>query len=234
MNLMQAWRDSLKLFAPQNCKTFALVTVKAVIDAYKLMLQYWWLWIGIMLAGGLLTTILKPITFLWFTKVAVLLVAVRHLLFFLLCLAMRPSVGLKTMDYFRQYTLKFWYIILLALAFGIIGMSTVPLFLIFFTFFVLFVFDSDGAFESIGLSVVRAFVMLLYNLPLCFLVYVGLMSVNIVASLMALGLSIVLNGGEFLFAFLLYLFLVPIEIGILTNIYIKKLHEQSGLYFRQP
>ena len=75
--------------------------------------------------------------------------------------------------------------------------------------------------------------MLVYNLPLCLLVFVGLAALDLLlfVGLLLLGFF---NIGGFVLGAFLYLLVMPIEIGVLSNIYIKKLHEQSELYFKQP
>ncbi len=118
MQLLQSWQDSLKLFYPKNLKLFALVTLKSIIDVYKLLLRYWW-WLLIPIAIGawyLLQIRIDMLAIVYESlktgKMAPAMVfglltlsqcgrqLLGQLLLFIACLATRPSVAKKDIRYF--------------------------------------------------------------------------------------------------------------------------------------
>ena len=41
MTLVQSWIDSLTLLKPKNAQLFIMVTLKSIIETYKVMFWYW-------------------------------------------------------------------------------------------------------------------------------------------------------------------------------------------------
>ncbi len=136
MQLLASWRDSLTLFKPANFKLFGLVTLKKLLETYKVWLKYcWWLivlFVGLQvwgqrmyvaasmfmamgpfdIAAGISVGNANSITLLglinYFTLFFVII---------LVFLAVRPSMGLKNSYYFIGYVrymvfLMPWFILL--------------------------------------------------------------------------------------------------------------------------
>lgn len=51
MQLLSVWKESLLLFKPSNLKLFLLVTLKSLVDTYKVWFRYWWWLIGLVAVG---------------------------------------------------------------------------------------------------------------------------------------------------------------------------------------
>ncbi len=214
MKLIQAWKDSLKTLLPKNLKLFSLVTLKAIVECYKVLLRYWW-WF-ILLLGAV--TIFK--VWLWygvinrssfvltygakkFLGVSILvwpdmaLAVLSQLFIFIVCLATRPSVTKKDVNYFTSYLPYFCYVFILLLPMGLpfffrhclllklfnsLAVFYAYWFIILlwltatspvFIFFLLFLLDSDKRPKQFVLSFYRSFKMIIYNYPLCWLLVVG-------------------------------------------------------------
>lgn len=265
MRVMRSWRDSLALLAPGSLKPLALVTLKSIVDALKTLLNVWYLVIGTF--GVLLLIGLGSIYFLVNVYgLATHLVLVLNRLFFFLVwlwvvsmiiLAARASVKQKNSVYFIGYT-RYWlmlYTIEVIMLVGIyyIGISEwlfllmisgitflntpiVPLGVLFMLFF----FDSEGSIKSLWMSLVRAVKMVIFNLPvlfiLCSILYVLLQIQDRVffifieqmrSDSMVTKIVLLLQS-----CFLLLLQLAAICIW--NTIYIKRLHDQPDVYFNQP
>lgn len=123
MNLLPAWRDSLTILQPKNFKLFFLVTLKTMVDTFKVWIKYFW-W--------LIVLPLLPITLLLLnqsTRVEIfglfanirnampslvyyMMPSLMDIVLVTILLAARPSVALKNCAYFRSY---FWRALLLML-----------------------------------------------------------------------------------------------------------------------
>jgi hypothetical protein len=112
MNLFPAWRDSLTILQPKNFKLFFLVTLKTMVDTFKVWIKYfWWLpliefvmpyvWVSIY---GVPRFFSNP----WLSIAASLLMSM--LWFVSILLAARPSVAIKNCAYFRSYIWRIIYI----------------------------------------------------------------------------------------------------------------------------
>ncbi len=112
-------------------------------------------------------------------------------------------------------------------------------------FFILFLLNSEGTVRTIGASLLRAVKMVIYNYPFCLIVYLlwcyGLplawLQSTIAAALYPLTTllhvsAVKINYHEMISSSIVFL-LLPIPIHIWINFYIKKLHEQFSLYFKQ-
>jgi hypothetical protein len=192
------------------------------------MFRYWWFLYGILFIIPL-TLIFPP---LFILNMPVLFI-LHILLFFLVCLAARPSREIKNYAYFKGYIRKFWFLLLIMAIAEVIGILHFGILYYPLIIFLLFSFDSDGMFDAISQSFLNTIKMFIYNLPIFLIIFLLLWS----GSFLLLGiLGIILAISPLLFiisaiAVAFTALLVPIEICIITNIYIKKLHEQSELYF---
>ncbi len=170
---------------------------------------------------------------------------------FLIILSIRPSVKPKNYAYFLRYLPLLGYIYILnalfimilkqaeVLIIGDVSVGLLACILLFIgrfplpliTFFSFFLADSDKKILSSLKSLYRAFIMILYNYPLCWLVILLGAPVAYVINMMLdipyLNTTIILLNEVLLVGTSIYL-------CIWSNIYIKKLHEQSKLYFKEP
>ena len=100
MTLVQSWIDSLTLLKPKNAQLFIMVTLKSIIEAYKIMFRYWWWLIALMVAWYVL-----PIVFPLQMKVGILSQGIissflYQMLFLAICFITRPSIMKKDWSYF--------------------------------------------------------------------------------------------------------------------------------------
>lgn len=126
MNLLPAWRDSLTLFQPKNFKLFFLVTLKTMVDTFKVWIKYFWWLLPVRLFPTILPYLLMPLNEAVRSQILQSIVAVMNLVpniiyitlpsfsdvvIVTILLAARPSVALKNCAYFRSY---FWRALLMA------------------------------------------------------------------------------------------------------------------------
>ncbi|EKD48714.1 MAG: hypothetical protein ACD_64C00170G0001 [uncultured bacterium] len=234
MNIVQSWKDSLNLFKPENLKPFLMVTAKTVIDIYKninkpLTSQGNWILFGIVAGLVVLTNIVK--LFHWFWLVELLLATMYYLLTFVVVLALRPSIDQKGWDYFYDKVQKFWYLIAPMIILAIGGIDTVGLF-VWYLFFLFAAIDTHGTAQELLGSLRTSFIMIVYNLPVCIAAYVALWFIN---KLLDGLLSFVIGYfGGLTLAVLFYILLIPIQVALIANLYVKFIHGQPSLYFKQP
>jgi hypothetical protein len=241
MTLVQSWIDSLQLLKPKNLQLFALVTLKSIVEAYKLMFKYFWWLIAII---GILFFIASDyfvIISAQDTKSMALYAQINgiaylfySLLFLAVCFATRPSVAKKDCGYFRsQYKKVFlywllWVALLLVSAIKRMSVSTVLLssYSPWCVFMLLFFMDSEGGIKNWFVAWWRTVKMIIYNYPL-----LAIMGVCFSAPYFILSKYIVISPLVKTFVSSL---LLPIGICTYANIYIKKLHDQFDLYIKQP
>ncbi len=235
VNLIQSWKESLRLFERQNLKSFLMVTGKAFVDVYGAInkpLTSWgnWISLAVIVALVIMTNSIKMLHLFWVE--AIILNSMLHFFFFIFCLAMRPSTDIKDITYFRSYIGRFWILLIVAIFLGISRVYVIPFIFIWYMFSLLFAFDSRGTVNDLLRSFQNGFMMVLYNLPVCVVLWAVLASINFVLYYFvafALGYF-----GGLTMAAILYIFFVPIEVALITNLYIKFVHSQSSLYFPQP
>src|SRR5438128_1178522 len=157
MTLVQSWKDSLQLLKPKNFKLFVMVTIKSIMQAYKLYFKYfWWLLIVMLLFFLFITpsSLVQSVVLLSFVHV------VYGLLFLGICFITRPSILQKDCSYLRIQFKK-----------NLLNVLFVPLLFIspyspWSIFLILFFADSEGGFKKFLLSMWNALKMVIYNLPL--------------------------------------------------------------------
>jgi len=246
MTLLQSWADSLILLKPKSFQLFVMVTIKSILESYKLYIKYfWWLLLAMPLflfIGPDFAIALKNNDSYSIAKYCTLLGIVASLyglLFLAACFATRPSILQKDCAYFRN---QFKKIILYWLAWGALRMLLMKYALsfgrVFFPvgnvslgsseliFFVLFFADSDGGLKNIVVSAWNTLKMVVYNLPLVFVF-------NFIfgSSLLFFDYFIYISP---LMKLIIGALLMPIGVCTYTNIYIKRLHDQFDLYNKQP
>lgn len=234
MKLMQYWKSSLELLHPAQLKSFLLVTLKNVLTVYKdmnkpLTSRGNWILVGVILLLIGLTNLIKVWHMFWFESL--FLNGIRFFLFFIFALGLRPSVGIKNWQYFEEYLDRFKYAFAITIILGMTPIFAIPFFLQWYMFCLFFLFDSHGTMKDIISAKTRAAKLLWYNLPLCIVLEVVLRLIGyILYSLVAFALG---YWGGLTLAVILYLLVIPIEVALICNIYIKKFHEQSDIYLNQ-
>jgi hypothetical protein len=235
MTLVQSWIDSLQLLKPKNLQLFALVTLKSIVEAYKLLLKYfWWLFVLTLVCGVAVRW--NPASF-----------ATAHswlyqLLLFATCLATRPSVAKKDCAYFRAHMFAFVYVAIYLIIWPPHLWPTA--FSPWDIFLILFFLDSERGPKNFLFSMWYALKMIIFNFPL--MVILGFLfnvSVYFYSTIYhsIIGYFVVdvqIWAKMLLFGLMLHnvlaILLIPIGICTYANIYIKKLHDQFDLYFKQP
>lgn len=234
MTLVQAWVDSVSLLKLKHLKLFVLVTLKSIIDAYKVLAKYWW-WLFATIIGCFVVPYVLTDNVIVYSYAEIISQWLYQILLFAVLVATRPSLFPKNCEYFRSNMLYFLVqaVFLVFFSYSFWPSAVAPAYF----FGVLFFLDSDKNIlfydnkrymtnNDLLMSWWRAFLMVVYNYPL--LVIVGLafyFPVYVVLSYVS-------------FAPLLHniigAFLLPITVCTYTNIYVKKLHDQFDLYFKQP
>jgi hypothetical protein len=238
MTLVQAWIDSLTLLKPKNLQLFAMVTLKSIVEAYKLMFKYfWWVILLIELCYVVLLFSLYPMTIMWsYLLVIRLAFWLYQLLLFAVCTITRPSIVKKDCAYFRSQFFSFFYFAILLL-FLPREISSTP-FSAWTVFLLLFFLDSEKGPKHFLFSMWNALKMIVFNFPLMLCVYAAMWLLNIVVSGFIFAIVELVGTNPFilqclgLLQSLLIVLLLPIGVCIYANIYIKKLHDQFDLYFK--
>ncbi len=245
MRLVQAWKNAVTLFYPSNFKLFILITIRSIVEAYKILLRYWW-WLLVLISGATLFG-WSDTGFFFFLSVVL-----NYVFIFVFVLATRPSLNKKNVVYFSSYLPLFLptFAGFLSIKFlevslpNIIGIDMdqwQSLFLLVKSFsyatqvfFIFFFLDSDHTIKQLLQSLLRSVKMATYNYPIC--LFFGLI-------ILGLEIAISFFVGIFLFAWeeaelflriidlVSKLVFVPIQLSVFANIYIKKLHEQFDYYF---
>lgn len=211
MTLVQAWKDSLSLLKPKHLHLFALVTLKSIVSAYKVLLKYWW-WLYALIITCHVASYYDVISLSSPMCESIMYMA-YGVLYIAIVLSTRPSLKQKNCAYFRQYAV---YCLPMLIFWSVVRYS-------YISFIVLFFFlDSNKQLNQWPVSLFRAIKMFIYNLPLFFIIDV---SIYFVASTLVDAFSVPL---------IMVDLMSPLFICIYMNIYIKKLHDQFDLYFNQP
>ena len=241
MTLVQSWVDSLTLLKPKNFQLFVMVTIKAIIQAYKILLYYFW-WVMLLIAlCAAAPYVIQPQQYMFYN------VQYKHLFYFTSCLlyellflatcfSTRPSILQKDCAYFRlqfQRIALFWLIVpFLAMIHDQLWSSSAYY---VYIFTVLFFADSEGGPKSFLLSIWNAIKMIIYNQPL--ILVIGLVTyLPVLIGGKYLPQLLVERGMPvypqfFLIFNVIGALLLPIGVCIYTNIYIKRLHDQFDFYF---
>jgi len=263
MYIVDSWKESFEILKPRFLKVFFLILIKSVIETCKVWFTYfWWLIaIHILFNVALLNQAIYFKIFLRFKNFSYFF-SFFYLLFsflvsFTLILSARPSVKRKTFRYFWDY--KFYFLLTIL---GIVTVYfplnffygemkdllmpniLVPKNYIYFKFvkvllnaifiyrpiiwvFTLFLLDSKGGLRNLFLSVYRSFKMVIFNYPFYFCVTLALGFF-----LDAVFLILIYFGLGYMNFYISLLFL-PVYLCIFTNFYVKRVHEQFGLYFSE-
>ena len=229
MTLVQSWIESLTLLKPKNAQLFIMVTIKSIIEAYKVMIKYW-AWVPVLMVASYFVLPQFGVAY----GVDVVSRWLYQLLLFATCAATRPSIMKKDCAYFRSQMYAFIYIVIfLFLSPAALWPSS---FSPFYIFFVLFFLDSAQRPKNLFVSLWNSLKMIVFNYPLLAIIGLcfGIISVFNTFFIMPLMYQINDPFGVLMFAReILGLLLLPIGVCFYAHIYIKKLHDQFDLYFKQ-
>jgi len=264
MQLLQFWKESLSIFKPVNFKLFLLVTLKTIIQTYKVLFKYFWWLFGLLIVLGLWAMSLEGTEQQALVMYLVLLrLMVALFVPFIVLLIIRSSVSKKNVVYFMQHIsfvipifslsflipcfylmIRWWaetyynlhiplkilsilifvpYPYLLAPVIFQVWLS--PLIILFGLFYL----DTGKIFYSLKWAIK----MIVYNYPVLFILYTVLLSiVMILWKLFFMYLGSIDPRLEYILVFAsVYVVLIPIFYSVVSNIYIKQVHDNFDLYF---
>jgi hypothetical protein len=235
MRVLDSWGKTKDFFERKNFSLFILVTLKAIKTSYEGLLKF--LGVPILLLIGL--------DILFDGRMSITadycLFMVRTGVVIFMFLTVRPSLQQKIWQYYRHYTLHaviagVWVAALLLIprmcSLGCVSYIPYQVLLVESAFAIFFFLDQHITFANFMNAQVQALKMFIYNLPICFIISL------LVACVMAVVLRAAALVGRFFEVHVpapdIMLLLAPIFLSILSNMYIKFLHEQSDVYFAQP
>lgn len=109
--LFRSWRDSLSLFIPENAKLFCLVTLKSILNSYKILfINLWWLFIFALGSEAVYYRYFGPESFFALVPALAWLVIA-----FCLFLTIRPSLHKKDLRYYLGYGWYFIYFLIICI-----------------------------------------------------------------------------------------------------------------------
>jgi len=250
MALLASWKESLEIFYPRNFKTFALLTFNAWVKAWKVVWPYAF---GVLGAMFILSWLQGGFVSVWgFSRIIDLW---RPMLIVLFLAAVRPSVGLKDVTYYRSLALKLMILAVLPWVTVIVGeqlVASVPMYLwqqslwtlyyicnillvllvwhvgaYAYVFFSLFLLDMPmtGWYRAVK----NTFVFFVYNAPVCWMV---MLLELIVFGTAFLSLSRLTYSDQLqtLVSIMVWVLLTTLFLALWTNIYIKRVRDNPNLY----
>ena len=114
--LLNAWKESLQVFTLSQGKLFFLVTLKSVLEAYKILfLRFWWLFL-LCVGVDILYKVYTP-----YTIIGIVWYFLWCLLGMITFLTVRPSMFLKNSSYYIAYGwhfLDFVWIFIFTIVYG--------------------------------------------------------------------------------------------------------------------
>jgi hypothetical protein len=262
MHILDSWGKTKEFFERKNFSMFTLVTLKAFKTTYKQIIKYMAMPFLLMLCTAIMhkkmLAICEMLAMYIFIVTCVILfhLALRpstsckdwhYYLFywkhyiFLILAPVWIFLGFLAFYFGALIGLEWgfhrWYLIVLVFV-------LMTLLIAYVSFMIFFFLDSKATFKAFIKAHILAAKMFVYNIPVCAIV------INIVVIIwflwtmagfylyfilmMKLKTFELLNDlGLFVYTIISLLF-VPIIVSILSNMYIKFLHEQSDVYFDQP
>lgn len=173
MNLFVAWRDSLSLLQPKNFKLFFLVTLKTMVDTFKVWIKYFWWLIVLPLLPFTLLLLNESTRFEIFgvfssirnaipTPIYYMMPSLMDVVLVTILLAARPSVALKNCAYYRSY---FWRALLLMLVVRLPDMGSEMILGMYFQTFIAspFLFRVAAIIQMLGRLYVINYALLLLD-----------------------------------------------------------------------
>ncbi len=231
MELLVSWAQSVELFRLPNLKLFLLASAGSLLQAMQIAFTRW---AGILILLGVVFTLrLLPFYVPVDSSLQLFLSNFLYYLFIVLvlafwALALRASIAQKSVSYVLSVGASHWiYLFLCVLVqYGEHSAFLLHTLLLMFLFHA---FDAGAAIKNIPNTVVSTGFMIWYNLP------------ALIILVSCLGCFVGLAHAAWLFilpadAFIVFysLCLVPIIGAVISTFYLKKIHEQSDLYFPRP
>lgn len=241
MNLIESWRDSLSIFSPKHFSLLSLVTRKCLRSIF---LHSSSLLVIVPLSIGIAYNMTYHDNHL---MIRILSSVSLQILIVFLVLMVRASVKRKHCYYFLHYWPHMLFVggfysvlgvINYGLAFDVFDfypMISTPVTVFWLLFFV----DSHATWSSFIGSLGRGLLMSIYTLPLCLILSV-VWYVLYVGSLYLSGIFISYLGimpqalWKMIFGTIVGILLIPLWYCLLSNVYIKQLHEHFTQYFTVP
>lgn len=244
LQILQSWRQALQLFSQEQRHIFILIILKSwltgIFTISKVLLHPWMICCVLLSA----LSIINP-----FYLTGLIAFTVTFLI-----AAIRPSVALKNNYYFDQFMIIAIYAwigmllwqalplfildsfsffsnqiiastVIYDVCFSFFAYALSPLFIIWLLFLCDTLLSYDPLFFLKSLS--QAVKMFVFNYPFYFVIYYVFW---IMLSLLCWLSQSLLYTQELGVLFLTFLLTVPLYICLLTNFYIKRLHEQCNLY----
>lgn len=241
MKLIQSWAESLTLLKPENFKLFLLVTLKSIIETYKVLFTKFWVIIifslgmdigayHILMRTQELQILPSMQIALWFTVFFGATLALMGLCMTIF-LSARASVGLKNWSYLLSYWRHFIYF-LFAWFVAMICKSFLLILLIYWILFVAFMLDTNGYLKPVGVSFWRSLKMMAYNFPFIVITTALFSLLFFPIEKLLFNHDASLSLWEFIVRFcVVNLIQLPVLVCFFINFYIKRKHEQFNLYF---
>ncbi len=197
--ISSCWRDSIVYFKKENLKLYILGSLGTWKRALEILIhRFWWLflawlfWLGYLVWGlgidALATSWVTSLSgfFLKITMAVFVTWFFQAMIYYVIIMALRPSIEAKDYAYFMKYSHSFWL-------FFIVGIFTSNL--IFFSLItlpLLFFLDSDQSLKSLYLSLIRGFKAMVYFLPFFLAIVIALiLMIGIIAVAALLPLLII-------------------------------------------
>lgn len=262
MYLIQSWKDSLSLLIPRNLKLFLMVTVKGIKDVYVGALKYFWWFILLYGVGeiffGNMPLIVSLFDSIWLFILALLVRAsvakkdrsyfVQYSKYFPIALGgmwliLLIFLFLMIFIGFIVYLIKVGNIQDVAEVFhslqdNILYILITKISGIFIQAWILlsifFLLDMPLNFKNWVKSIRFGYRMLIHNMPI-FVILIGALSILFgfldwvaiyILAFVPIDSTSILNVLSFMQE--------PITVALVSNLYIKRLHEQPQLYFKEP
>lgn len=230
MQLLDAWQESLKFFERKNVTFVGLVTLKAIKYTYEHIVKYLGIFIIFVVA---MTMFVEPrLPAQWAMLWHAFAWTARIIFLVFMYLTVRSSVMKKDWSYYRFFLAQGAMVAMrlgvLFSVFGFIGYQWWNALSLFITFEVLFYLDA-GKKNMLKFYGKQALTMIIYNLPICIVIGIALSALWYIymtlIQLIRIVIPVPIGDASFLF--------MPIEACLLVNLYIKWLHEQFSLYYKQ-
>ena len=247
--LVLSWLESLTMLRISTVKTMAFLAFKATVLLYKALLKNVWL---LRLSTALLVLMLFSIAISGATTIFFLYSSFIAFSF-LIVILLRPSVGIKNTHYcFEKLSYVPYYVGIVSLLFllqNIISIQPIlstlfnyavllgpssyfymlglsPL----FVFTVLAILDSPSNLYSIIQACIRALKLILYNYPLCYIYWASMLALTLFYHWF---LTLLPTSVALFVVFIGIVLLIPYSISLWTTLYIKRMHEQFDIYYKQ-
>lgn len=230
MQLLECWKKSGDFFAKKNSEMFLLVTLKALKALFLHLIIYWA--VPFIVLYSVHDALCPFKASAWILRIAFLLI---------LYLATRSSVARKTYSYY----FNFWPHLLLLIPFMACvcflliytGYWFWPFINVIVGFCILFYLDSRAGVNNFVQSFVRSIKMFIFNAPVI-ITFMGVMFIVWLAYFWKIKLLVLFVSPKSCIdlhsAADILILLLPVECVIITNLYIKWMHEQFDSYFSQP